>query len=88
MRASDFLKLVGEMRKEQKLFFATRKEYAAEKQAHLVASKALEKRVDQVVAEGYLEPDDLPTATLDVMDGQPADGVQIGFFDEPDAGDL
>ena len=58
MKASEFLNLVGEMRKEQKLFFATRREFAREKQEHLIASKALEKQVDRVVAEGRLEPDE------------------------------
>jgi hypothetical protein len=73
MNATDFLKLVSEMRKEQKLYFATRREFAREKQEHLIASKGLEKQVDRVVAEGMLEPD---APTVSIIN----DGVQIGMF--------
>ena len=82
MKAQEFLKLVGEMRREQKLFFATRREFAREKQEHLIASKVLEKQVDRVVAEGYLEPD------MDTNRFEQKEAEQIGLFDEPDAADL
>lgn len=100
MKASDFLTLVSEMRKEQKLFFATRREFAREKQEHLIASKALEKRVDQVVAEGYLEPDEptVEAAQLGMFgDGEKKwgwnDDIAVDnelreMREEPDAGDL
>lgn len=92
MKAGDFLILVGKLRKEHKLFFATRREFAREKQEHLIASKVLEKQVDQVVAEGRLEPDEPmvtnePTEEQLQLDLDHAIAAGRALY-EPDAGDM
>ena len=83
MKASAFLKLVGEARKEAKAYYAAKRDHPIEGRIHLIEAKRLEKLVDQVVAEGRLEPDE-PTATPEWMANQrkvlkfDEDGVYIG----------
>jgi hypothetical protein len=63
MKAQDYLTLTAEARKEQKAYYAPRGKFPIEAQQHLMAAKALEKRMDAVIAEGKLEPDEVITTT-------------------------
>jgi|GEM_PF-5316433 hypothetical protein len=81
MKAQAFLELVGEMLTAQQEYFKDRT------QSTLIRAKELEKRVLAVVKAGWLEPDFV--ATLEVIDGEPGEGIQLGMFMEdrlePDA---
>lgn len=68
MKAQAFLELVSAMRYEQASFFAKRQAYPIEARKHLIQAKELEKRVDAVVKEGKLEPDN--TCNVMVLDEQ------------------
>jgi hypothetical protein len=57
VKASAFLKLVGEMMSAQQQYFKTRA------QINLIAAKEFEHRVLKVVKEGVLEPDE-PATTV------------------------
>ena len=62
------------MRQHQKAYFRDRK------QSDLIAAKQHETFVDRGLAEGI----EYPTATLEELDGQPAEGEQLGLFMESD----
>jgi hypothetical protein len=78
MNTMDFVTKVREMRQAQKDYFKNRLK------SDLVKSKSLEREVDQALEEGVTV---YATATLEELDGVPAEGEQLGMFDEPDAAD-
>ena len=93
MKASAFLKLVGEMRAEQNSFFAKRGKYPIEARDHLIQAKTLEKQVDAVVRDGRLEPDEPTTVTTtEPTESQLQldldNAIATGRYYEPDANDL
>ncbi|MBI5933288.1 MAG: hypothetical protein HY867_06235 [Chloroflexi bacterium] len=71
MDAVQFVNKVREMRATQKAWF---KDHL---RADLIKSKQLEAEVDKALREGVTV---YATATLDTMDGIPAEGEQIGMF--------
>lgn len=71
MNAPEFVMKVREMRAAQKTYFKTRL------QGDLIKSKQLEAEVDKALKEGVVL---YATATLEEMDGEPAEGIQqLGF---------
>lgn len=91
MKASDFLNLVGEARKEATAYYATKKHYPLEARDHLIRAKALEKQIDAVVKEGRLEPDDEPATAVVLSEAEYQQRMELSerrFPDEPDAADL
>jgi hypothetical protein len=79
MNSPEFVMTVREMRAAQKRYFTE-----GRKQSDLIEAKRLEKVVDQALAEGVTV---YATATLEVTDSEHPE-QQMGFLDEPDAGDL
>lgn len=83
MKSKDFLILVGEMRREQKQYYATRKHYPREARDHLVWAKQCEQAVDAVIREGRLEPDIVTTTASAEEQRQ----LRLHLEDERDAGE-
>ena len=76
MNMIDFVTKVRETREAQRDYFRGRM------QTKLVLAKSLEQVVDKALMEGVTL---YATSTLEKMDGTPAEGEQLGMFDEPDA---
>jgi hypothetical protein len=80
MNAIEFVIEVRKMRLAQITFFGR-----GRKKSDLILAKQLEGSVDKALDEGMTV---YATSTLEEMDGVPAEGEQLGMFEEPDAGDL
>lgn len=90
MKASIFLKLVGEMLTVQQDYFKIKRTGSkADAMDMLIKAKALEKQVAAVVKDGFLEPDEPTLVKLNEEEYETQ--MELGemrFPDEPDAGDL
>ena len=71
MNALEFVNKVRDMRAAQKAYFKKRL------QGDLITSKQMEAEVDKALKEGVTL---YATATLESMDGEPAEGIQQGDF--------
>ena len=70
MDIEQFIELVRQLRAAQKAYFKDRK------QSDLIEARKLEREVDQALADGVIVP------ILEEMDGEPAEGLQMGLFME------
>jgi hypothetical protein len=84
MKAKEYLNLTAETRKEQKAYYATRSQYPLEAKQHLAKAKMLERRMDAVIAEGTLEPDEVITTTASAEEQRQ---LRLHLEDKRDAGE-